>query len=118
MIAWFSCVPLELSPCSLNVLPCMGGEQAKGEEKSTGLLSSYLIVSANGKLLTSGGASVFTPSSLVVGTSSLVLIELNRYTERPTWQDEPRGIRHDGKPKLFNVPHGVMHQSASVMMAY
>ena len=74
MIVWFSCVPLELSPCSLNVLPCMGGELAKGEEKSTGLLSSYPAVSANGNLSTSGGASVFTSSSLAVGTSSLVLI--------------------------------------------
>ena len=74
MIAWFSCVPLELSPCSLNVQPCMGGELAKGEEKSTGLLSSCPTVSANGKLLTSGRASVFTRSSLAVGTSFPVLI--------------------------------------------
>ena len=39
MIALFSCAPLELSPCSLNVLPCMGGELAKGKEKSMGLSS-------------------------------------------------------------------------------
>ena len=42
MIAWFYCVPLELSPFSLNVLPCMGGELVKGEEKSTGFFHPAL----------------------------------------------------------------------------
>ena len=50
MIVWFSCVPLELSPFSLNVLPYMGGELARGEEKSTGLLPSCPAVSSNVKL--------------------------------------------------------------------
>ena len=58
----------------MNVLLCMGGELAKGEEKSTGLLSSCPAVFANVKLLISGGASVFTSSSAAAGTSSLVLI--------------------------------------------
>ena len=73
IIELFSYVPLELSPCSLDVLCCIVGELAKGEEKSTRLLSSCPTVSANLKLLLSGGASVFT-SSLAAGASSLVLI--------------------------------------------
>ena len=73
MIALFPCVPLELSPCSLDVLCCIGGELAIGKEKSTGLLSSCPAVSANVKLSLSGGASVFT-SSLAAGASSPVLI--------------------------------------------
>ena len=58
----------------MDVLCCIGGELAKGKEKSTGLLSSCHAVSANVKLLLSGGASVFTSSSLAAGASSLVLI--------------------------------------------
>ena len=73
MISWFSCVPFELSPCSLDVLCYIRGELAIGKEKSTGLLSSCPAVSANVKLSLSGGASVLT-CSLAVGASSLVLI--------------------------------------------
>ena len=70
----FSCAPLELSPCSLNVLFCIGGELAKGMEKSKRLLSSYTSLSANVKVLFSGGVSGFSSSCLVAGASSLVSI--------------------------------------------
>ena len=74
IIELFSCVSLELSPCSLNVLFCIGGELAKGMEKSKGLLSSCPSVSANVKVLFSGGVSVFSFSSLAAGAYSLVSI--------------------------------------------
>ena len=51
MIELFSCAPLELSPCSLNVLFCIGGELAKGMEKSMGLPSFCPSLSANVKAL-------------------------------------------------------------------
>ena len=51
MIELFSCAPLELSPCSLNVLFCIGGELAKGMENSKGHLSSCPSLSANVKVL-------------------------------------------------------------------
>ena len=84
IIELFSCAPLELSPCSLNVLFCIGGELAKGMEKSKGLLSSCPSLSANVKVLFSGGVSGFSSSwpatlkvyssCLVAGASSLVSI--------------------------------------------
>ena len=74
MIELFSCAPLELSPCSLNVLFCIGGELAKGMEKSKGLLSSCPSLSANVKVLFLGGVSGFSSSCLAVGASSLVSI--------------------------------------------
>ena len=74
MIELFSCAPLELSPYSLNVLFCIGGELAKGMEKSKGLLSSCPSLSANVKALFSGGVSRFSSSCLVAGASSLVSI--------------------------------------------
>ena len=74
MIELFSYAPLELSPCSLNVLFCIGGELAKGMEKSKGLLSSCPSLSANVKVLFSEGISGFSSSCLVVGASSLVSI--------------------------------------------
>ena len=74
MIELFSCAPLELSPCSLNVLFCIGGELAKGIEKSKGLLSSCPSLSANVKVLFSGGVYGFSSSCLAAGASSLVSI--------------------------------------------
>ena len=74
IIELFSCAPLELSPCSLNVLFCIGGELTKGMEKSKGLLSSCPSLSANVKVLFSGGVSGFSSSCLAVGTYSLVSI--------------------------------------------
>ena len=53
MIALFSCAPLELSLCSLNVLFCLGGELAKGKEKSMGLPSFCPSLSANVKVFVS-----------------------------------------------------------------
>ena len=74
MIELFSCAPLELSPCSLNVLFCIGGEIAKGMEKSMGHPSFYLSLFANVKVLVSTGFSEFSSSCLAAGASSLVLI--------------------------------------------
>ena len=74
MITLFSCAPLELSPCSLNVLFCLGGELVKGKEKSMGLPSFFLSLSANVKVFVSTGFSEFSSSRLAVGASSLVLI--------------------------------------------
>ena len=74
IIALFSCAPLELSPCFLNVLFCIGGELAKGMEKSKGLLSSCPSLSANVKVLFSGGVFVFSSSCLAAGAYSLVSI--------------------------------------------
>ena len=74
IIELFSCAPLELSPCSLNVLFCIGGELAKGMEKSKGLLSSCPSLSANVKVLVSGGVSGFSSSCLAAGASYLVSI--------------------------------------------
>ena len=74
MIELFSCAPLELSPCSLNVLFCIGGELAKGMEKSMGLSSFCPSLSANVKVLVSKGFSEFSSSCLAAGASSLVLI--------------------------------------------
>ena len=72
IIELFSCAPLEHSPCSLNVLFCIGGELAKGMEKSKGLLSSCPSLSANVKVLVSGGVSGFSSSCPVAGASFLV----------------------------------------------
>ena len=74
MIELFSCAPLELSPCSLNVLFCIWGELAKGMEKSKGLLSSCPSLSDNVKVLFSGGVSGFSSSCLATGVSYLVSI--------------------------------------------
>ena len=74
MIFWFSCAPLELSPCSVNVLPCMGGELAKGKEKSMGLLSFCPSLSALVKVFVSTRFPEFSSSCLAAGASSLVLI--------------------------------------------
>ena len=74
MIELFSCAPLELSPCSLNVLFCTGGELFKGKEKSMGLPSFYPSLSANVKVLVSTGFSDFSSSCLAAEASSLVLI--------------------------------------------
>ena len=74
MIELFSCAPLELSPCSLKVLFCIGEELAKGMEKSKGLLSSCPSFSANVKVLSSGGVSGFSSSYLAARASSLVSI--------------------------------------------
>ena len=74
MIELFSCAPLELSPCSLNVLFCIGGELAKGMEKSMGLPSFCPSLSANVKVLVSKRFSEFSSSCLAAGSSSLVLI--------------------------------------------
>ena len=74
IIELFSCAPLELSPCSLNVLFCIGGELAKGMEKSKELLSSCPSLSANVKVLVSGGVSGFSSSCLAAGAYSLVSI--------------------------------------------
>ena len=74
MIALFPCAPLELSPCSLNVLPCMGGELAKGKEKSIGLPSFCPSLSALVKVFVSTGFSAFSSSCLAPGASSPVLI--------------------------------------------
>ena len=74
MIELFSCAPLELSPCSLNVLFCIGGELAKGKEKSMGFPSFCLSLSANWKVLVAAGFSEFSSSCLAAGASSLVLI--------------------------------------------
>ena len=74
IIELFACAPLELSPCSLNVLFCIGGELAKGMERSMGLLSSCLSLSANVKVLFSGGVSGFSSSYLAAGAASLVSI--------------------------------------------
>ena len=74
MIELFSCAPLELSPCSLNVLFCIGGELAKGMEKSMGLPSFCPSLSANVKVLVSKGFSEFSSSCLSAGASSLILI--------------------------------------------
>ena len=74
MIELFSCAPLELSPCSLNVLFYIGGELAKGMEKSKGLPSSCSSLSANVKVLFSGEVSRFSSSCLVAGACSLVSI--------------------------------------------
>ena len=74
MIELFSCAPLELSPCSLNVLFCIGGELAKGREKSMGLPSFCPSLSANVKVFVSTGFSEFSYSCLAAGASSLVLI--------------------------------------------
>ena len=74
MIELFSCAPLELSPCSLNVLFFIGGELAKGMEKSKGLPSSCPSLSANVKVLVSGGFFGFSSSCLAAGASSLVYI--------------------------------------------
>ena len=74
MIELFSCAPLELSPCSLNVLFCIGGELANGMEKSKGLLSSCPSLSANVKVLVLGGVFGFSSSYLAAGASSLVFI--------------------------------------------
>ena len=78
MIALFSYAPLELSPCSLNVLFCLGGELAKGKEKSMGLPSFCPSLSANVKVFVSTGFSEFSSSCLAAGASSLVLINLMR----------------------------------------
>ena len=74
MIELFSCATLELSPCSLNALFCIGGELAKGMEKSMGLPSFCPSLSANVKVLVSTGFSEFSSSCIAVGASSLVLI--------------------------------------------
>ena len=74
MIALFSCARLELSPCFLNVLFCLGGELDKGKEKSMGLPSFCPSLSANVKVFVSTGFSEFSSSCLVAGASSLVLI--------------------------------------------
>ena len=74
MIELFSCAPLELSPCSVNVLFCIGGELAKGMEKSMGLPSFCPSLSANVKVLVSTRFSEFSSSCLEAGASSLVLI--------------------------------------------
>ena len=74
MIALFSCSPLELSPCSLNVLFCLGGELAKGKEKSMGLPSFCPSLFANVKVFVSTGFSEFSSSCLAAGASSLVSI--------------------------------------------
>ena len=76
IIELFSCAPLELSPCSLNVLFCIGAELAKGMEKSKGHLSSCPSLSANVKVLVSGGVSGFSSSYLAAGASSLVSINI------------------------------------------
>ena len=74
MISLFPCVPLELSPCSLNVLSCMGGEPAKGKEKSIGLPSSCSSLSALVKVFAPIGFSEFSFSCHAVGVSPPVLI--------------------------------------------
>ena len=74
MIELFSYAPLELSPCSLNVLFCIGGELAKGREKSMGLPSFCPSLSVNVKVFVSTGFSEFSSSYLAAGASSLVLI--------------------------------------------
>ena len=74
MIALFSCAPLELSPCSLNVLFCLGGELAKGKEKSIGLPSFCPSLSANVKVFVSTGFYAFSSSCLAARASSPVLI--------------------------------------------
>ena len=74
MIELFSCAPLELSPCSLNVLFCTGGEISKGKEKSMGLPSFCPSLSANVKVFVSTGFSEFSSSCLAAGASSLVFI--------------------------------------------
>ena len=73
MIALFSCAPLELSPCSLNVLPCMGGELAKGIEKSMGFPSFCPSLSVEVKVLVPKGFFEFSSSCLLAGASSLGL---------------------------------------------
>ena len=74
MTALFSCAPLELSPCPLNVLFCLRGELAKGKEKSMGFPSFCPLLSANVKVFVSTGFSEFSSSCLAAGASSLVLI--------------------------------------------
>ena len=74
MIALFPCVPLELSLYSLNVLPSMGEELAKGKEKSMGLPSSCSSLSALVKVFSPIGFSEFSFSYPAVGASSPVLI--------------------------------------------
>ena len=74
MIALLPCAPLELSPGSLNVLPCMGGELAKGKEKSMGLPSLRSSLSILVKVFAPTGFSEFSSSCPAVGASSPVLI--------------------------------------------
>ena len=74
MTELLSCAPLELSPCSLNVLFCTRGELAKGKEKSMGLPSFCPSLSTNWKVLVAAGFSEFSSSCPVAGASSLVLI--------------------------------------------
>ena len=74
MIELFSCAPLELSPYSLNVLFCIGGELAKGMEKSMRLPSFCPSLSANVKVLVLKGFFEFSSSFLAAGASSFVLI--------------------------------------------
>ena len=74
MIELFSYAPLELSPCSLNVLPCIGGKLAKGIEKSMGFPSFCPSLSAKVKVLVPKGFYEFSSSCLAAGASSLVLI--------------------------------------------
>ena len=74
MIELLPCAPLELSPCSLNVLFCIGGELAKGKEKSMGLPSFCPSLSANWKVLVAAGFYEFSSSCLAAGVSSLLLI--------------------------------------------
>ena len=74
MIELFSCAPLELSPYSLNVLFYIGGELAKGMEKSMGFSSFCPSLSANVKVLVSKGFYEFSSSCLAAGAFSLVLI--------------------------------------------
>ena len=76
MIELLFCAPLELSPCSLNVLFFIGGELAKGKEKSMGLPSFCPSLSANWKVLVAAGFSEFSSSCLAAGASSLVLINI------------------------------------------
>ena len=73
-ISLFPYVPLEFSPCSLDVLPCMGGELAKGKEKSMGLPSSCSSLPALVKVFAPIGFSEFSLSCPEVGASSPVLI--------------------------------------------
>ena len=74
MISLFPYVPLELSPCSLKVPPYMGGELAKGKEKSMGLPSSCSSLSALVKVFAPIGLSEFSFSCPAVGASPSVLI--------------------------------------------
>ena len=74
MIVLLPCVPLEPSPCSLNVLPYVGGELAKGKWKSMGFPSSCSSLPALVKVFAPIGFSVSSLSYPAVGASSPVLI--------------------------------------------